>query len=73
MKEFGALCPESNQTSESAIKEIKALLDQKADVNSRNPQADTFLITAALRQDLKMAKLLIQKGADVNRKAPKMA
>jgi hypothetical protein len=30
MKEFGALCPESNQTRESAIKEIKALLDQKA-------------------------------------------
>ena len=30
MKEFGSLYPESNQTSESAIKEIKALLDQKA-------------------------------------------
>ena len=30
MKEFGALFLKVNQTPESAIKEIKALLDQKA-------------------------------------------
>ena len=69
MSEFQSLYPESGQSRDATLKQIKELVDHKADVNVRNAKGDTLLITATLRGDLEMAKLLIQGGADVNLKS----
>ena len=71
IREFKALYPDPGQGSNSSLKEIKELVAQKANVNVRNPNGDTLLITATLSGDIEMAQILIQGGADVNLKSSK--
>ena len=44
---------------------VKALLQQKADVNAAQPDGATALQWAAYKGDLELAELLINAGADV--------
>jgi len=45
---------------------VRLLLDQAANVNTRNEVGDTALMQAALNADTQMMQLLLQRGADVN-------
>lgn len=64
---------------ESSLKEkcqdptkmVKVLVDNGADVNSKDPNGRTLLMIAAIRGYTEIAKLLIAKGADVNVKSDK--
>lgn len=48
------------------IEEVKLLLDQGIDINSKDSQGRTALMLAAYANNAEMAELLINRGADVN-------
>ncbi len=48
------------------IKEVKALLQQGADPNTRNEKGDTLLFLAIDKKSLPIVKLLVEHGADVH-------
>jgi ankyrin repeat protein len=48
------------------LAQVQALLNQGADVNTRNQIGDTALMQAALNADLTIMQVLLQRGADVN-------
>src|SRR4030095_3210972 len=50
------------------IKEVKSLLDQKADPNSIDEDGDHLLMYAALYSSIECMQLLIEKGSNVNAK-----
>ncbi|HWN89043.1 MAG TPA: ankyrin repeat domain-containing protein, partial [Chitinophagaceae bacterium] len=50
------------------IKEVKSLLDQKADPNSVDEDGDHLLMYAALYSSVECMQLLIEKGSNVNAK-----
>jgi serine/threonine-protein phosphatase 6 regulatory ankyrin repeat subunit B len=47
---------------------VKALIDKGADVNAKNKDGDTALMSASLKGHTEIVKALIEKGADVNAK-----
>jgi ankyrin repeat protein len=48
------------------VEEVKALLEQGADVNATNMAGETPLIWASLKGHTETVKVLVEKGADVN-------
>ena len=50
------------------IKEVRSLLDQKADPNSYDEDGDHLLMYAALYSSVDCMQLLIEKGSNVNAK-----
>lgn len=52
---------------------VNALLDKYADVNAQTGYGRTPLMQAAQADRLEMLKLLIDKGADVHRRAKRLA
>ena len=53
-------------TKECEPKTVQFLLDFKANVNSRNCQGITPLMTAAIRDEHYLVQMLLKNGADVN-------
>src|SRR6187200_730843 len=52
----------------NSIKEVRSLLDQKADPNSVDEDGDHLLMHAALYSSVDCMQLLIEKGSNVNAK-----
>lgn len=61
----GATADLANASMKGDRAAVKALIDQKADVNAAQPDGSTALHWAAYRQDIETANLLIRAGANV--------
>ena len=62
---------ELDKALQAAVREgdhatVKSLLDQRANVETRNEVGDTPLMQAVLNADTEMMQLLLQRGAKVN-------
>ena len=57
------------QNEDDDITEVKALIEQGIDVNDANHDGTTPLIVACENGNIKIARFLIENGADVNAKA----
>ena len=54
---------------EGRIDEVKALIEEGVDVNTRDERSQTPLMLAAFNGNLEIVKALVERGADVNARA----